>query len=191
MLSVIIPTAGEERPVVATLAALIPGAAAGLVSEVLLVDRTGSEAIARIADVAGCNFLAIEGSHTAALAAGAKQARSRWLMFLHPGVVLDHGWIEETAQFIEGVLARGKPRAGIFRYARAPHADRRLGTGVRFVARMLSGPSPDQGLVIARDHYEQLGGFSVTARRAEARLISLLGRSNRALLRTRIFVPAG
>ena len=38
MLSVIIPTEGVEQPAVATLAALVPGAAAGVVREVLLVD---------------------------------------------------------------------------------------------------------------------------------------------------------
>jgi len=35
MLSVIIPTEGAEQPTVATLAALVPGAAAGLIREVL------------------------------------------------------------------------------------------------------------------------------------------------------------
>src|SRR5712672_2598647 len=71
MLSVIIPTEGVEQPAVATLAALVPGAAAGVVREVLLLDRTGNGVIERVADVAGCHFLHFEGSHAAALAAGA------------------------------------------------------------------------------------------------------------------------
>ena len=58
MLSVIIPTDGVEQPAVATLAALVPGAAAGFIREVLLVDRSGSAVIERVADVAGCRFLA-------------------------------------------------------------------------------------------------------------------------------------
>ena len=66
-----------------------------------------------------------EGSRAAALAAGARQARSPWLMFLHAGAVLDSGWIEETTQFIQGVANSGRPRAGIFRYARSPYADTR------------------------------------------------------------------
>ena len=57
MLSVIIPTEGVEQPAVATLAALVPGAAAGVVREVLLVDRAGNGVIERVADVAGCRFL--------------------------------------------------------------------------------------------------------------------------------------
>ncbi len=122
MLSVIIPTNGVEQTTVATLAALVPGAAAGVIREVLLVDRAASDTIARVADVAGCNYLAFEGTRAAALAAGAKQARSPWLMFLHAGAVLDSGWIEETAQFIQTVAMGDRPRAAVFRYARSPYA---------------------------------------------------------------------
>jgi len=188
MLSVIIPTEGAEQPAVATLAALVPGAAAGVIREVLLVDRAGTSAIERVADVAGCRFLAFEGSRAAALAAGARQSRSPWLMFLHAGAVLDSGWIEETTQFMQRVSDSGRPRAGIFRYARSPYADARLGDGLKFVARMIAGPWADQGLLIARDHYERLGGHAPDARRAEARLLRQLGRSSRTMLRSRIIV---
>jgi hypothetical protein len=188
MLSVIIPTEGAEQPAVATLAALVPGAAAGVIREVLLVDRAGTGVIERVADVAGCRFLAFEGSRAAALAAGARQSRSPWLMFLHAGAVLDSGWIEETTQFMRRVSDSGRPRAGIFRYARSPYADARLGDGLKFVARMIAGPWADQGLLIARDHYERLGGHAPEARRAEARLLRQLGRSSRTMLRSRILV---
>jgi hypothetical protein len=188
MLSVIIPTNGVEPAAVATLAALVPGAAAGLIREVVLVDRAGSSAIERVADVTGCRFLPFEGSRAAAMAAGARQARSPWLMFLHAGAVLESGWIEETTQFIQAVSGSGRPRAGIFRYARSPYAESSLRDGLRFVARVIAGPSTDQGLLIARDHYEQLGGHAPEARRSEARLLRQLGRSSRTLLRSRIIV---
>jgi hypothetical protein len=189
MLSVIIPTEGVEQPAVATLAALVPGAASGLIREVLLVDRAaGNGAIERVADVAGCRFLRFEGTHAAALAAGARQARSPWLMFLHAGAVLDSGWIDETVQFIQRVSVGDRPRAGIFRYARSPYADIRLRDGFKFVARMISGPSADQGLLIAREHYDRLGGYAPDGRRAEAKLLRQLGRSSRTLLRSRIMV---
>ena len=188
MLSVIIPTEGVEQPAVATLAALVPGAASGLVREVVLVDRSGNGVIEREADVAGCRFLAFEGTRSAALAAGARQARSPWLMFLHPGAVLDAGWIEESSQFIERVSISGRPRAGIFRYARSPYTDAPFRDGLKFVARMITGPSAEQGLLIARDHYEQLGGYHPDARRSEARLLRQLGRRSRTMLRSRIMV---
>ena len=188
MLSVIIPTEGAEQPTVATLAALVPGAAAGLIREVLLIDRAGTDVIERVADVAGCRFLAFEGSHAAALSAGARQARSPWLMFLHAGAVLDSGWIDETTQFIQRVSDSDRPRAGIFRYARSPYSETRLRDGFKFVARMIAGPSAEQGLLIARDHYDRLGGYLPDARRSEAKLLRQLGRSSRTLLRSRIIV---
>jgi hypothetical protein len=188
MLSVIIPTEGVERTAVATLAALVPGAAAGVVKEVLLVDRAVTDVIERVAEIAGCRFLSFKGTRAAALAAGARQARSPWLMFLHAGAVLDAGWIEETTQFIQTVANSGRPKAGIFRYARSPYADTSLRDGFKFVARMIAGPSAEQGLLIARDHYDRLGGYRPDTRRSEARLLRQLGRSSRVMLRSRIMV---
>ena len=186
MLSVIIPTDGAEHPVVATLAPLVPGAASGIIREVLLVDRSDNAVIERVADVAGCRFLRFEGSHAAALAAGAGQARSPWLMFLHPGAVLDHGWVDETVQFIQRVSNSDRPRAGVFRYARSPYSERTLRDGLKSAARLIAGPFSDQGLLIARDHYERLGGYTPNARRAEERLLRRLGRSSLTLLHSRI-----
>jgi hypothetical protein len=122
------------------------------------------------------------------LAAGARQARSPWLMFLHAGAVLDSGWIEETAQFIERVSSSDRPRAGIFRYARSPYVDPNWRDGLKLLLRAVAGPSADQGLIIARDHYDRLGGYASDGRRSEARLLRQLGRSSRTLLRSRIVV---
>jgi hypothetical protein len=188
MLSVIIPTEGAEHPAVATLAALIPGVAAGVVREVLLVDRGGNGVIERVADVAGCRYLACEGPRAAALAAGARQARSPWLMFLHAGAVLDQGWIDETMQFIQRVSDSDRPRAGVFRYARSPYSERRWRDGLKVITQMIAGPFADQGLLIARDHYERLGGHAPDTARSEARLLRRLGRSSLTQLRSRIIM---
>lgn len=186
MLSVIIPTEGAEHPVVATLAPLVAGAATGVIREVLLVDRGDNGVIERVADVAGCRFLPFDGSRAAAMAAGARQARSPWLMFLHAGAVLDHGWIDESAQFIQRASSGDHPRAAVFRYARSPYSDRTLRDRLRSIGRMVAGPLADQGLLIARDHYERLGGHALNARDAEARLLRKLGRSSLTLLHSRI-----
>ena len=102
--------------------------------------------------------------------------------------MLDSGWIEETTQFIHGVSSRGRPRAGIFRYARSPYAETTLRDGLKFLARVIAGPSAEQGLLIARDHYDRLGGYRPDSRRSEARLLRQLGRSSRTMLRSRIIV---
>ena len=55
---------------------------------------------------------------------------------------------------------------------------------------MITGPSAEQGLLIARDHYERLGGYRPDSRRSETRLLRQLGRSSRTQLCSRIMVVA-
>ncbi|MFL6839881.1 MAG: glycosyl transferase, partial [Bradyrhizobium sp.] len=88
----------------------------------------------------------------------------------------------------QGVASSGRPKAGIFRYARSPYVDTSLRDGFKFVARMIAGPSAEQGLLIARAHYDRLGGYRPDSRRSEARLLRQLGRSSRTMLRSRIVV---
>ena len=113
MLSVIIPTRNSERPLVPTLAALVPGATTGLVTEVLIADGGSQDDTAAVADVAGCNFLTLEGSLAGGLKAAVSAARMPWLMFLRPGTVLDAPWTGEVARFLQQD-ARQAP-AAVFR----------------------------------------------------------------------------
>ena len=101
---------------------------------------------------------------------------------------LDRG---DHAVHPERVASSGRPRAGIFRYARSPYADPGFATASNSW-RGYRRPSAEQGLLIARDHYDRLGGYAPDARRSEARLLRQLGRSSRTLLRSRIIVaPEG
>ena len=54
MLSVVIATQDSERALLPTLAALVAGAAAGLVREVIVADASSRDATVAIADEAGC-----------------------------------------------------------------------------------------------------------------------------------------
>ena len=188
MLSAIVLAREDERGVVATLAALVPGAAAGLVRDVLLVDRKSEDTMARVADVAGCNFLIRQGTDGVLLSEGAKAARSNWLLFLRAGAILEGSWIDETAQFMENASLASRPRAAVFRYARSPHADVGMRDAFKTARRVLLGPSADQGLLISRAHYDALGGHPQASERAEAKLLAKLRRKDRIILRSRIVV---
>ena len=188
MLSAIVLARGDERGVVATLAALVPGAAAGLIRDVLLVDREHTDTMARVADVAGCHFLVRPGSDGALLSEAAQEARSNWLLFMRAGAVLEGNWIDEIAQFMENAQLAPKARAAVFRYARSPHADVRVRDAFKTARRVLLGPSADQGLLIARAHYDALGGHPQGSERAEAKLLARLRRKDRIILRSRIVV---
>jgi hypothetical protein len=179
MLSVVIATKDSERPLVSTLAALVPGATAGLISEVLLADGGSRDDTAVVADVAGCNLLAIDGTLGQRLKKAADAARAPWLLFLRPGVVLDSGWTEPTRRFVE--RSRPVTQAAVFRRSASAQA------GLREVWRLLSAtlgalPRPDQGLLIAHEFYNSLGGHSDRAADPERNLIRRIGRRNTTLL---------
>jgi hypothetical protein len=191
MLSVIVSTRNDGPGTVATLAALVPGATSGLVADVLLLDPDGSDEIRQIAEAAGCELFIhrADGEGDTAgngLLLAAQRTRSPWLLFLRAGAVLQGGWIEETTAFIENSSASARRRGAVFRFARAPYAQRPRPGIARALWRWLPGSSPDKGLLISRVHYERLGGHPAAARRPEAKLLARLGRRSRVTLQSRI-----
>ena len=88
MLSVIIATKDLERALVPTLGALVSGATAGVISEVMIADGGSGDDTAAVAEVAGCNFFVLDGTTARRLKTAAGKARARWLLFLRPGTLL-------------------------------------------------------------------------------------------------------
>jgi len=117
MLSVVIATNESERTLVPTLAALVPGATAGLVREVIVADPGSRDATAEVADIAGCEMLVSDAPLAARLAQAAQAARGPWLLFLEAGAVPQAGWIDETSRFIEETSLAGQADtvAAVFR----------------------------------------------------------------------------
>jgi glycosyltransferase involved in cell wall biosynthesis len=173
MLSVIIATKDSERALVATLAALVSGATAGLISEVLVADGGSHDDTAAVAEVAGCNFMVVDGATARRLQAAAATARARWLLFLQPGTILEAPWIGDAQRFVE--RASRQDSAAVFR--RGAPLQTSLGDALSFLATALGArPRPEQGLLIAKDFYAALGGHSHTAADPERDLIRRIGR---------------
>src|SRR2546425_230718 len=76
MLSVVIATHDSERALLPTLAALVAGAAAGIVREVIVADAGSHDATTAIADGAGCRVLVSAQRRGARLKAAAEAARA-------------------------------------------------------------------------------------------------------------------
>jgi glycosyltransferase involved in cell wall biosynthesis len=175
MLSVIIATQDSERLLLPTLAALIPGATEGLISEVIVADAGSRDETAFVADVAGCNFMVADAALGERLKKAAAAARAPWLLFLQPGVILDPGWIGETRRFLE--RRSPGPQAAVFRRG-VPARARWPEVWALLVAALGATPRPDQGLLIAHPFYDTLGGHRDGAADAEAELIRRIGRRN-------------
>jgi GT2 family glycosyltransferase len=107
------------------------------------------------------------------LAVGASAASTPWLFFLHADTQLGPGWWK--------ALQRAEPspqRAWYCRFAlddQRPVA-RRLERLVAWRCRLLALPYGDQGLLIARSLYDEIGGFRQLPLMEDVDLVRRLGR---------------
>jgi glycosyltransferase involved in cell wall biosynthesis len=187
MLTVIIPTLNCERTLVPTLAMLVQGAMSGLVREVVVADGGSSDATLEIADNAGCTLAPPAGA-AAALGArlkiAAAAARAPWLLFLRPGTVLELTWLDEAALFIDEAERNGARPAAVFT-KQASLREPYPGVVLSVIAFVLSRRAhPDQGLLIGRALYDEVGGHSATAADPEAELLARLGSRRIVVLRS-------
>lgn len=185
MLSVIIPTLNAEARLTETLGALIPAVLSGLVKDVIVVDGGSGDLTVEIADDAGCTLLSAPAGRGGQLARGARAAKGQWLLFLHADTALSQGWEKEVAHFISQPYAQ--TYAGIFRFALddfRPQA-RRLERAVRWRCKLLALPYGDQGLLIHRQLYGELGGYKNLPLMEDVDLARRIGRRRLIYLRSR------
>ena len=183
MLSAIIATRESERALVPTLAALVPGATAGLLSEVIVADAGSSDATREVADIAGCRFMASSEPLGARLKAAAASTRTPWLLFLRAGCAPDIGWVASVDGFMQATDMAGTTRAAVFR---PPGAADLMRPGLAELLALLrvafgGGARPEQGLLIARSFYEALDGHPGGAD-ADAAILRRIGRRRLAML---------
>ncbi|GBE43765.1 glycosyl transferase family 2 [bacterium BMS3Bbin10] len=193
MISVIIPTLNAEAGLTATLSALVPGSVKGLVREVIISDGGSSDATPDIADAAGAQFIRGPKGRGLQLAAGAEQARSGWLLFLHGDTVLQPGWESEVSTFIERVDGGARPAgAAAFSFALDDFGarPRMLEAMVSLRCALLRFPFGDQGLLIPKRLYDSLGGYRPLPLMEDVDLVRRLGRRRLVMMRTKAVTSA-
>ena len=186
MLSAIIATRDSEQTLVRTLSALVPGATSGVLREVIVTDGGSRDATAKVADIAGCRFIATTAPLGERLKAAAMAARAPWLLFLRAGTVPGDGWIEAVESFIATAERLGRTnRVATFRSndygsAERPGVSQML---VLLLLRLMLGAPhrPEQGLLIGGRFYESIGGHP-GGDNAEVTLLRRIGRRRMALL---------
>jgi rSAM/selenodomain-associated transferase 2 len=188
MISVIIPTLNAEAGLAATLTALVPATVEGIVREAIVVDGGSTDRTASIADQAGAQFITRTGGRGYQLLAGAHRARFPWLLFLHADTVLEAGWEREAEALMSAVdTGRRLPTAAAFRFALDDigAGPRALEQMVRMRCALFRLPYGDQGLLMPKSLYTEIGGFSALPLMEDVDMARRLKRRRVALLRSR------
>ncbi len=177
-ISVIVPTLNAEPALASCFSALIEGLEAGLIRELIVSDGGSVDATGAVAQAWGAEVVHGPASRGGQLRRGAMAAQGEWLLFVHADTVLSPGWSQAVRKQL------GAREAGWFRLA----FDQRGGA-----ARMVAGwanlrsrmglPYGDQGLLIHRDVYHEVGGYPdqplmedvALARKLSGRLVALDG----------------
>ncbi|MEQ9489380.1 MAG: TIGR04283 family arsenosugar biosynthesis glycosyltransferase [Alphaproteobacteria bacterium] len=168
--SIVIPALNAADQLPATLSSLAEIA----VEEILVVDGGSTDSTRQIAENAGATVLTGTAGRGQQLSAGGKIATADWLLFLHADTILQPGWSADVKAFVDDSLDH--PRVGYFRFALdddTPQAHR-LENIVAWRCRCFSLPYGDQGLLIRRDLYHEIGGFKAIPLMEDVELVRRL-----------------
>ncbi len=193
MISAIIPTLNAEATLGPTLAALVPAAVDGLIREVIVVDGGSTDRTGQIADGAGATLMTCPPGRGPQLAAGAAAARFPWLLFLHADTVLEPGWERHASTFMERVdTGAAPPAAAAFRFALDDTGlrPRLLESLVALRCGVLRLPYGDQGLLLPRTLYDEIGGFRPLPLMEDVDIVCRLGRRRLRMLHARAVTSA-
>jgi rSAM/selenodomain-associated transferase 2 len=151
MLSVVIPALNSAEWIGPCIVAVREA------DEIVVADGGSADGTPAISERNGARLVRSPPGRGVQLAAGAEAALGDWLLFLHADTLLAPGWREAADRH----MARRRGKAACFRFrldAREWQA-RLVEAGVALRVRLLALPYGDQGLLISRGLYDEIGGY--------------------------------
>lgn len=142
--------------------------------EIIVVDGGSTDGSAQIARSAGARLVSTSAGRGDQLAAGAREARGDWLLFIHADTMLAPGWREAAGRH----MAEHARDAACFRFALDDPSwqARLLERAVALRVRWLKLPYGDQGLLVSRSHYDAMGGYRSLPLMEDVDLVRRIGR---------------
>ena len=174
MLSVVIPTLNAAATLSGCLAALGP------VADLVVADGGSGDGTQEIARAAGARVIEAARGRGVQLAAGAEAAKEPWLLFLHADTRLAAGWPAAA----QAHVAARPGAAGAFRFRLDDPAwqARLVEKGVAARVRLFALPYGDQGLLMPRALYEDVGGYRPLPLMEDVDLVRRIGQRRLAVL---------
>jgi len=156
-LSVIIPTFEPGPALGACVHSLFEGLENAVVAQLVLSDGGTKGGLVDLAGDLGAVLVSGPMGRGGQLRRGAKAANTRWLLFLHSDTVLSAGWSAAVVHH----LNHHANKAGYFdlRFNATGFAPRFVAGWANLRSRLLGLPYGDQGLLISRRLYDEIGGF--------------------------------
>jgi len=179
-LSIIIPSLNAAADLPLCLESLLPGLEAGLIREVIVADAGSSDATRAIAGSSGATVIDCAAGRGKQLRAGADAARGEWLLFLHADTALSRDWAERTA--VHMGTRPGMAAAFTLKYRSDAGAARWLETRANRRARWFGLPYGDQGLLITRALYNEIGGYADIPLMEDVRIVRAIGKARLVIL---------
>ena len=154
-LSIVIPTLNVGEALPATLDSLLPGVAAGVIREVIVSDGGSTDNTLELARDAGCEVVEGPAGRGGQLARGAEIARGEWLLFLHADTHVPPDWVGAVCTHMAGT------EAAVFalRFRSEAVMAGVIAAWANWRSRALGLPYGDQGLLISRALYDEIGGY--------------------------------
>ena len=155
-ISVIIPTLNAAQTLGPCLLSLSEALTNGLLTEVIFADGGSNDDTAQIAEEVGAVFLPSSKGRGTQMAEATRHAKGEWFLFLHADSVLENGWVRVAQNHLGHT-----DKAAYFRlrFDDTSLPAKIVAKWANLRARMFSLPYGDQGLLISRKLYDEIGGY--------------------------------
>ena len=156
LLSIVIPTLNSTNLISSTLLSLSEGIEASLIKELIISDGNSTDHIKKLSNEIGAVFIKGQKGRGIQLRRGAMKATGEWILFIHSDTILPPGW---AIAFLKHI--KNQENAG---YCKLSFDDPSLiAKVISFGANLRSSifklPYGDQGLLISKKLYNEIGGY--------------------------------
>ena len=129
--------------------------------DINIVDGGSSDQTQLVARLSGCNvFRSPQKNRGLQLKIGASKSKGEWLLFLHADCRMNSYWGKEVERIISNSLSNQYAFYFDFKLKEKNFQYRILETAVKIRSNYFHTPYGDQGLLIHRELYQSIGGFS-------------------------------